>query len=253
MLGGEVKDILLLDVTPLTLSIETLGGVATAQIERNTTIPTRRSQVFSTASDNQTQVEIHILQGERPMATDNKSLGRFTLDGIPPSPRGVPQIEVTFDVDANGIMKVSAADKATGRTQHITITASSGLSDTEVEKMRKDAEAHADEDRKRKDLIEARNNADNTAYAAEKAIREFGDKVPNDIRSDIEAKIAEAKSVAQGEDVEKIKAATQALAQVVQKIGASVYEQGQASGSGEAGTNPNPDAGPEVVDGEVNE
>ena len=255
VLGGEVKDILLLDVTPLTLSIETLGGVATAQIERNTTIPTRRSQVFSTASDNQTQVEIHILQGERPMANDNKSLGKFILDGIPPSPRGVPQIEVTFDVDANGIMKVSAKDKATGRTQHITITASSGLSDSEVEKMRKDAEAHADEDRKRKDLIEARNNADNTAYAAEKAIREFGDKVPNDIRSDIEAKVAETKSAAQGEDVEKIKAATEALGLAIQKIGASVYEQGQAPGGGEAGSNPDPnqDAGPEVVDGEVKE
>ncbi|MBK8618484.1 MAG: molecular chaperone DnaK [Anaerolineales bacterium] len=253
VLGGEVKDILLLDVTPLTLSIETLGGVATAQIERNTTIPTRRSQVFSTASDNQTQVEIHILQGERPMASDNKSLGRFTLDGIPPSPRGVPQVEVTFDVDANGIMKVSAKDKATGRSQHITITASSGLSDSEVEKMRKDAEAHADEDRKRKDLIEARNNADNTAYAAEKAIREFGDKVPTDVRSEIEAGVAEVKSAAQGEDVEKIKAATEALGQTIQKIGASVYEQGQASGTGEAGSNPDPDAGPEVVDGEVKE
>ena len=253
VLGGEVKDILLLDVTPLTLSIETLGGVATAQIERNTTIPTRRSQVFSTASDNQTQVEIHILQGERPMASDNKSLGRFTLDGIPPSPRGVPQVEVTFDVDANGIMKVSAKDKATGRSQHITITASSGLSDSEVEKMRKDAEAHADEDRKRKDLIEARNNADNTAYAAEKAIREFGDKVPADVRSEIEAGVTEVKSAAQGEDVEKIKAATEALGQTIQKIGASVYEQGQASGTGEASSTPDADAGPEVVDGEVKE
>jgi molecular chaperone DnaK len=253
VLGGEVKDILLLDVTPLTLSIETLGGVATAQIERNTTIPTRRSQVFSTASDNQTQVEIHILQGERPMANDNKSLGKFILDGIPPSPRGIPQIEVTFDVDANGIMKVSAADKATGRSQHITITASSGLSDSEVEKMRKDAEAHADEDRKRKDLIEARNNADNTAYAAEKAIREFGDKVPAEVRSEIEAKVTETKSAAQGEDLEKIKAATEALGQAIQKIGASVYEQGQASGSDAAGFTPEPDAGPEVVDGEVKE
>ena len=253
VLAGEVKDILLLDVTPLTLSIETLGGVATAQIERNTTIPTRRSQVFSTASDNQTQVEIHVLQGERPMAGDNKSLGKFTLDGIPPSPRGVPQVEVTFDVDANGIMKVSAADKATGRSQHITITASSGLSDSEVEKMRKDAESHADEDRKRKDLIEARNNADNTAYAAEKAIREFGDKIPAEVRSDVEAKVAEAKSAALGEDVEKIKAATEALGQAIQKIGASVYEQGQAAGTDEAGSNPDPDAGPEVVDGEVKE
>ncbi len=253
VLGGEVKDILLLDVTPLTLSIETLGGVATAQIERNTTIPTRRSQVFSTAGDNQTQVEIHVLQGERPMASDNKSLGRFTLDGIPPSPRGMPQIEVTFDVDANGIMKVSAQDKATGRIQHITITASSGLSDSEVENMRKDAEAHAEDDRKRKDLIEARNNADNTAYAGEKALREFGDKVPAEVRSDVEAKVAEAKSVALGEDIEKIKAATEALGLAIQKIGASVYEQGQAAAEGEAGSNPNPDTGPEVVDGEVNE
>jgi molecular chaperone DnaK len=253
VLGGEVKDILLLDVTPLTLSIETMGGVATPQIERNTTIPTRRSQVFSTASDNQTQVEIHVLQGERSMATDNKSLGRFTLDGIPPSPRGMPQIEVTFDVDANGIMKVSAQDKATGRIQHITITASSGLSDSEVEKMRKDAEAHADEDRKRKELIEARNNADNTAYAGEKALRELGDKIPAELRSDVEAKIAEAKSTALGEDVEKIKAAVEALGLAIQKIGASVYEQGQAAGSSEAGSDPNPEAGPEVVDGEVKE
>ena len=256
VLGGDVKDILLLDVTPLTLSIETLGGVATAQIERNTTIPTRRSQVFSTASDNQTQVEIHVLQGERPMASDNKSLGKFILDGIPPSPRGIPQIEVTFDVDANGIMKVSAKDKASGRTQHITITASSGLSDSEVEKMRKDAEAHADEDRKRKELIEARNNADNTAYAGEKAIRDFGDKIPADVRSDIEAKVAEARSAALGDDVEKIKAATEALGQAIQKIGASVYEQGQAAGTGEAAegsSNTSEDADPEVVDGEVKE
>ena len=253
VLGGEVKDILLLDVTPLTLSIETLGGVATAQIERNTTIPTRRTQVFSTASDNQTQVEIHVLQGERPMANDNKSLGKFILDGIPPAMRGMPQIEVTFDVDANGILKVSAKDKASGRTQHITITASSGLSDSEVEQMRHDAEAHADEDRKRKELIEARNNADNTAYAAEKAIREFGDKIPADVRSDVEAKVAEAKSAALSEDVEKINAATEALGQAVQKIGASVYEQDQAAGSSEAGPSSNNDAGPEVVDGEVKE
>ena len=253
VLGGEVKDILLLDVTPLTLSIETLGGVATPQIERNTTIPTRRTQVFSTASDNQTQVEIHVLQGERPMANDNKSLGKFILDGIPPSPRGIPQIEVTFDVDANGIMKVSAKDKATGRSQHITITASSGLSDAEVEKMRQDAEAHADEDRKRKDLIEARNNADNTIYAAEKALREFGDKISADVRSDVEAKVAVVRTAAQAEDVENIRSATDELGQSIQKIGASVYEQGQAAGAGEAGSNPNPEDGPEVVDGEVKE
>src|SRR5688572_28388677 len=259
VLGGDVKDVLLLDVTPLSLSIETLGGVATSQIERNTTIPTRRSQVFSTAADSQTQVEIHVLQGERPMAADNKSLGKFILDGIPPSPRGMPQIEVTFDVDANGILKVSAKDKATGRSQHITITASSGLSDAEVEQMRKDAEAHAEDDRKRKDLIEARNNADNTAYAAEKALREFGDKVPAEVKSDIEAKVIETRSAAQGEDVDKIKSATEALGLAIQKIGAAVYEQGQAAGAGDAGEQqPDPssgqsDAGPDVVDGEVKE
>ena len=250
VLGGEVKDILLLDVTPLTLSIETLGGVATPQIERNTTIPTRRSQVFSTASDNQTQVEIHVLQGERPMAADNKSLGKFVLDGIPPSPRGIPQIEVTFDIDANGILKVTAKDKATGRSQHITITASSGLSETEVEKMRKDAESHAEEDRKRKELIEARNNADNTVYAAEKALKDFGDKVPADVRGDIEGKVADVKKTLEGEDAAAIQSATGALSQAIQKIGASVYEQGPQAGGGEAGPS---DAGPDVVDGEVKE
>ncbi|MFT3891446.1 MAG: molecular chaperone DnaK [Anaerolineales bacterium] len=254
VLGGEVKDILLLDVTPLTLSIETLGAVATPQIERNTTIPTRKSQIFSTASDSQTQVEIHVLQGERPMAADNKSLGKFILDGIPPAPRGVPQIEVTFDVDANGILKVSAQDKATGRSQHITITASSGLSDSEVEKMRKDASAHAEEDKKRKDLIEARNHADNTVYAGEKALRDLGDKVPAEIKSEVEAKSAEVKKVMQNDDVEAIKSATEALGQTIQKIGASVYQQGPAAGGGEPGTGPSSnDAGPDVVEGEVKE
>ena len=252
VLGGEVKDILLLDVTPLSLSIETLGGVATTQIERNTTIPTRRSQVFSTASDSQTQVEIHVLQGERPMAVDNKSLGKFVLDGIPPAQRGVPQIEVTFDIDANGILKVTAQDKATGRSQHITITASSGLSDSEVEKMRKDAETHAEDDRKRRDLIEARNNADNTAYAAEKALREFGDKVPADVKSEVEGKVADVKKAAEGEDVDAIRSATQSLGESIQKIGGSVY-QGEAAPAGEAGPNPNPGDGPDVVDGEVKE
>ncbi|GAB4450859.1 MAG: molecular chaperone DnaK [Anaerolineales bacterium] len=252
VLGGEVKDILLLDVTPLTLSIETLGGVATPQIERNTTIPTRKSQIFSTATDNQTQVEIHVLQGERPMAADNKSLGKFILDGIPPAPRGVPQIEVTFDIDANGILKVTAQDKATGRSQHITITASSGLSEAEIEKMRKDAEAHAEEDRKRRELIEARNHADNTVYAAEKALREFGDKVPADVKREVETKVAEAKKAAEGEDSAAIKAAAEALGQAVQKIGASVYGQNPSSGGGEAGSSSNDD-GPEVVDGEVKE
>jgi molecular chaperone DnaK len=253
VLGGEVKDILLLDVTPLSLSIETLGGVATPQIERNTTIPTRKSQVFSTASDSQTQVEIHVLQGERPMAADNKSLGRFILDGIPPAPRGVPQIEVTFDIDANGILKVTASDKATGRSQHITITASSGLSDSEVEKMRKDAEAHAEEDRKRKELIESRNHADNTAYAAEKALKEFGDKVPSEVKSEIEAKVAEVKRVAEGEDVAAMKAATEVLGEAIQKIGATVYEQNPPAGGGTEAGSSSKDDGPEVVDGEVKE
>ncbi|MGE5251796.1 MAG: molecular chaperone DnaK [Bacteroidota bacterium] len=256
VLGGEVKDILLLDVTPLTLSIETMGGVATPQIERNTTIPTRRSQVFSTASDSQTQVEIHVLQGERPMAMDNKSLGKFILDGIPPAPRGVPQIEVTFDIDANGILKVTAKDKATARTQHITITASSGLSETEVEKMRKDAETHADDDRKRKELIEARNNADNTAYTADKALREFGDKVPADVRSDIEARTAAVREAAKGEDLQAIRSATEALGQAIQKIGASVYETPPAAGNaapeGDSGA-PRGETEGEVIDGEVKE
>ncbi len=251
VLGGDVKDILLLDVTPLSLAIETLGGVATTQIERNTTIPTRKSQVFSTASDSQTQVEIHVLQGERPMAADNKSLGRFILDGIPPAPRGVPQIEVTFDVDANGILKVSAQDKATGRSQHITITASSGLSDAEVEKMRKDAEAHAEEDRKRKELIEARNHADNTVYAAEKALREFGEKVPAEVKTEIETNVAAVKKAAEGEDVAVIKSATDALGQVIQKIGASVYEGPNVPGGGEAGSPSSEN--PDVVEGEVKE
>lgn len=264
VLGGDVKDILLLDVTPLTLSIETLGGVSTPQIDRNTTIPTRRSQVFSTASDNQTQVEIHVLQGERPMAADNKSLGKFILDGIPPAPRGVPQIEVTFDIDANGILKVTAADKATGRSQNITITASSGLSEDEVEQMKKDAEAHAEEDVRRKELIEARNHGDNTAYAAEKAIKEFGDKVPEDVKAEIEAKVAEVRKAVDGDDIEAMQSATDELGQLIQKIGASVYESQEVgngtsetetdSGSDESsGEAPQDGEEDDVVEGEVSE
>jgi len=255
VLGGDVKDILLLDVTPLTLSVETLGGVATPLIERNTTIPTRKSQIFSTASDSQPQVEIHVLQGERPMAQDNKSLGKFILDGIPPAPRGMPQIEVTFDIDANGIIKVTASDKATGRSQHITITASSGLNEAEVEKMRREAEIHADEDLKRKELIEAKNNADNAIYTAEKALRDFGDKVPEETKGKVEAEVANVKKAMESDNAESMKQATEQLFQVVQQIGASVYQQ-----SGPQAGAPGPEAGPEqgqrpggdedVVDGE---
>jgi molecular chaperone DnaK len=254
VLGGDVKDILLLDVTPLTLSVETLGGVATPLIERNTTIPTRKSQIFSTASDSQSQVEIHVLQGERPMAADNKSLGKFILDGIPPAPRGIPQIEVTFDIDANGILKVTAQDKATGRSQHITITASSGLGEDEVERMRRDAESHADEDRRRKELIEARNMADSAIYTAEKALRDFTDKVPADLKSKVEEKVSALRQVMNGEDNDAIRRATQDLSQVVQQIGAAAYQQ---SGPAAGGTPPPPppgkeggEGGEDVVEGE---
>jgi len=257
VLGGEVKDILLLDVTPLTLSVETLGGVASPMIDRNTTIPTRKSQIFSTASDSQSQVEIHVLQGERPMANDNKSLGKFILDGIPPAPRGVPQIEVTFDIDANGILKVTALDKATGRSQNITITASSGLSDQEVERMRKEAESHAEDDRRRKDLIEARNLADNSVYTAEKALRELGDKVPAEVKTKVEDQVAKVRQVLNSEDHQEIRKETEALNQVVQQIGAAAYQQGAPQAEapeGEAGPGPAPESGgPEgedVVDGE---
>jgi molecular chaperone DnaK len=238
VLGGEVKDILLLDVTPLTLSVETMGGVATPLIERNTTIPTRKSQVFSTASDVQTQVEIHVLQGERPLAADNKSLGKFILDGIPPAPRGVPQIEVTFDIDANGILKVTASDKATNRSQHITITASSGLNDAEVERMRREAETHAEEDLRRKELIEARNHADNLIYTAEKALKDLGDKVPADVKKQVEDSSSNLRKVMSGDDIEAIRKATESLGEIIQKIGSSAYQQGPASGQG------SPEAGP---------
>ena len=254
VLGGDVKDILLLDVTPLTLSIETLGAVATPLIERNTTIPTRKSQIFSTAADNQTQVEINVLQGERPMAADNKSLGKFVLDGLPPAPRGVPQIEVTFDIDANGIINVTAQDKATGRSQKITITASSGLSKEEIERMKSEAEMHAEEDKKRKELIEARNYADNAAYTAEKTLRENGEKIADDEKKKVEELVAQLRESAKSEDAEKIRKETEELGQLIQQIGASLYqqgEQGQAAGGEAPGAGPaeEPD-GEDVVDGE---
>jgi molecular chaperone DnaK len=262
VLGGEVKDILLLDVTPLTLSIETLGGVATALIERNTTIPTRKSQIFSTAGDNQTQVEINVLQGERPMAADNKSLGKFILDGIPPAPRGVPQIEVTFDIDANGIINVTAADKATGRSQKISITASSGLNDQEIERMKKEAELHAEEDKKRKELIEARNMADSAVYTAEKTLRDNGDKISEDIKKEVNEQVAKVREVMNTENTDAIRSETDKLGQVIQKIGASMYQQpggdqcagpdgGAAGGPGGQGPQGGSgDGGEDVVDGE---
>lgn len=253
VLGGEVKDVLLLDVTPLTLSIETLGGVATSLIERNTTIPTRKSQIFSTASDMQTQVEIHVVQGERPMAGDNKSLGRFILDGIPPAPRGVPQIEVTFDIDADGILNVSAQDKATGRKQNITITASSGLAKEEVERMVREAERFAAEDRKRKEEVELRNNADALIYSTEKLLREQGDKVPGHVKSDIETKISTLRTALQGKDVDDIKRKMSDLQYAVQQAGASMYEQAGPTPPPPGGEDGPPPGGEDVVEGEFSE
>jgi len=223
VLKGEVKEVLLLDVTPLTLGIETLGGVATPLIPRNTTIPTSKSQGFSTAADNQPSVEIHVIQGERPMAVDNRTLGRFVLDGILPAPRGMPQIEVTFDIDTNGILSVRAQDKGTGREQKITITASSGLSKDEVEKMKREAEAHAAEDVKRKEDVEARNAADTMAYTAEKTLRDYKDKIPADLNQEIEGKIAAVREALKGADMNSIRKATQELSEAMQKVGAAVY------------------------------
>jgi len=225
VLGGEVKDLLLLDVTPLSLGIETLGGVMTKLIERNTTIPTSKSQIFSTAADNQTQVDIHVLQGERELSADNKTLGRFILDGLPPAPRGVPQVEVTFDIDANGIVNVSAKDKASGKEQKITITSSSGLSEEEVEKMKKDAEAHAEEDKKKRELIEAKNIAENLIYTAEKSLKDAGDKVDSNKKTEVEDKIKALKDVLAEDNVEVIKNNTESLSKVLQELGASMYQQ----------------------------
>jgi molecular chaperone DnaK len=263
VLTGEVKDILLLDVTPLTLSIETLGGVATPLIPRNTTIPTKKSEVFSTAADGQTSVEVHVLQGERPMGRDNKTLGRFHLDGIPPAPRGVPQIEVTFDIDANGIVHVLAKDRATGKENKITITASSGLSRDDIDKAVKEAQAHEAEDKQRREEIEIRNRADNLAYATEKSLKDLGDKIPAETKSDLEAKVKAVRDALNGTDVEAVKSATETLMQASHRMAEQAYKAtggapGETGAAGpEAGGQPGGQAGgakkDDVVDAEFEE
>lgn len=251
VLQGDVKDVLLLDVIPLSLGIETLGGVATKLVERNTTIPSSKSQIFSTAADNQTSVEIHITQGERPMASDNKSLGRFILGDIPPAPRGMPQIEVTFDVDANGILNVKAKDKASGKESSIRIEASSGLTDADIKRMQDEAEAHADEDAKKKALVDEKNTAEMMIFSAEKSLKEYGDKVDASLKTSVEEKIAAVKTAKEGSDIEAIKSALEALTTEVSKIGEAMSKAG-ANPEGEANTTAEPQA-EEIKDAQVNE
>lgn len=251
IMGGEVKDVLLLDVTPLTLGLETLGGVRTPLIEKNTTVPTKKSQVFSTAADSQPQVEIHILQGEREIAADNKSLGRFVLDGIPPAPRGVPQIEVTFDIDANGILNVTALDKASNKQQSIRIEGSSGISKDEIERMKREAEAHAAEDKAKKELIEAKNQAEQLTYLAEKTLKETGEKIKADVKADVEKKLEAVKKARDGSDTIVLKQATEELSQALQVIGQQMYQQSNASNAQPRTEAPASGAG--VVDGQAEE
>ena len=251
VLQGDVKDVLLLDVTPLTLGIETMGGIRTPLIEKNTTIPSSKSQIFSTAADSQSSVEINVLQGEREMAADNKTLGRFILSGIPPAPRGVPQIEVTFDIDANGILSVKATDKATGKEQSITITASSGLSKEEVEKMKQDAAMHAEEDKKKRGLIDARNNADSVIFQTEKLLKESGDKVAEEVKKEVTEKMEALKKVKDGEDAEAINKALEEMNQTVQKIGQAMYQQQAQANQPTAGQSAEDKEQP--VEGEVEE
>lgn len=254
VLGGEVKDVLLLDVTPLTLGIETLGGVSTPLITRNTTIPTSKSQVFSTAADNQTQVEINILQGERPMVSDNKSLGRFILDGIPPAPRGVPQVEVTFDIDANGILNVKAKDKATGREQSIKITGSTGLSKEEVDKMTKEAEMHAAEDQEKKERIETRNAADSLIFTAEKTLKDAGEKVSEDLKKEVEEKVSDLKAILETGTKEDLEAKTKDLSDSLQKVGQAMYQSGGAGQGSTDNSQPGGEASQQTTeDGEKKE